>query len=203
MRTVHFRQFNRLLVVTLGGLIALAVGASLVVRWARGPEFDASDATLAIKLAPDEQLPALLPTLVSLEERPQVDFLAGLLRDERPAVRQAARETLAARFERWSTLPPTKSQDLVAALAKKIAAIAVKLPEDSRPFAAELTTRIMLWPVELDTRLDEQIVADCQKALRDIGPIVESGDGGSGAPRGSQPAPSVVPTGPRPKFEPE
>ena len=207
MRSVHVRQFNRLLIATFVGLVGCAVVASLIIRWARDSGFDRDEARLSLKIATDEQLTELLPQLVSRDDAAQIEFLASLIGDERPPLRLAARETLAARFERWGTLPSQQSTPLVAQLARQLAAMGESLPDDSRPFAADLATRLMLWPVPADSPLDDQIVADCQKALRAIGPTdaksAESpGKGSNDRSRGTgPPAKSVAPTGPRPKFD--
>ncbi|HND53499.1 MAG TPA: hypothetical protein PLV92_13915, partial [Pirellulaceae bacterium] len=192
MRSVHVRQFNRLLIATFVGLVGCAVVAPLIVRWARDSGFDPNEARLSLKMASDEQLTELLPRLVSRDDAAQIEFLAGLIGDERPALRLAARETLASRFERWGTLPPQQATPLVAQLARQLAAMGDSLPDDSRPYAADLATRLMLWPVPADSPLDDQIVADCQQALRAIGPTdaksaESSGKGSADRSRGAGP----------------
>ncbi|MFO0901683.1 MAG: hypothetical protein U0939_01715 [Pirellulales bacterium] len=157
---------RRLNFALLASLLA-AVAASLLVAaafhfgdWGRPAP---SQALLELRLAPDASLAPRLQRWSEREDAPAWELLVRALAHERLALRDAARDVLSARLDRWSLLPVAESSRRAGDLARELRLQAGQLPADVRPFAADVVARLLMTP-------GDSLVDDCVAALRLLGP---------------------------------
>ena len=108
-----------------------------------------------------------------------------LLSSERDCEAESAEVVLREQVDRWRLLPREESQPRVLHLAKSLALQAASLPPPRRRFAADLATRLLLWPAA-DAAAAEELLTHCERTLRLTARAEED------ANRPTAPAPAVL-----------
>ena len=98
--------------------------------------------------------------------QPGIAATVGLLRNERPEVRDAAKQSLRQELSRWRMIDPYEATNRVRKLADLIKSEMDQFAPPERDFAAELATEILLWPLQGETQDRLDIVRDCEDILR-------------------------------------
>lgn len=164
------RSFHVVFVFAILASLCAAVGVGARRYLAESPD-RAGQSLAALQLAPDETIAERLRSATAADDAASQALLILALGHERPALRRAAREALAERLDRWRLLPSSEATGRVERLAMELRRAIERLPEDSRPAAADVATQLLLWPVEMPDEgpRHEQLVADCLQILRSVG----------------------------------
>jgi hypothetical protein len=117
-----------------------------------------------LETIPEDQAVGLLDQAAQLGE-PGIPVLVGALGSGRPSVSRAAKRVLRNEIARWELLGARDSTPKVAALARALAERVDGFGAAARRDAEELTTRILLWPVDRGAAENECVVAACEKVL--------------------------------------
>jgi hypothetical protein len=117
-----------------------------------------------LKTIPDDEVSGLLGRASQLGE-PGISVLVTALGSPRPTVSRAAKQVLSEEMAGWERLSPRDSTIRIAALARALAARVDGFGAAARRDAAELTTRILLWPIDDGTAESDRVVAFCDKVL--------------------------------------
>jgi hypothetical protein len=88
-----------------------------------------------------------------------------LLASERDCEAESAEAALREQVDRWRLLPRAESQPRVLHLAKVLSSQAASLPPRRRRYAADLATRLLLWPAA-DAAGAEELLTHCERTLR-------------------------------------
>jgi hypothetical protein len=95
-----------------------------------------------------------------------LDLIVLSLADPRPAVADAAEQSLEGRMDRWSQWRTDQASSRVAALASLLAESAEQIPPERRACVQRLALQLLTWPVD-GTQVDApQLIADCEALLR-------------------------------------
>ena len=124
--------------------------------------------------AADDELPLLARRLAARGEAGIAAMVAGL-GSPRESVRREMRLALDEELNRWQSLPKREASLRLGWLSAALAAEAERIDGASRPFAADLATRLLLWPTEGSVVDRSRLVAECERVLR-------ASNGPSGSP---------------------
>lgn len=122
-----------------------------------------------LETASDEEAPAVVKQIAA-EGDQGISVLVFGLRSPRETVRRESRLALDEELNRWARLPRAKASAKLGILAASLADEAEGFDATSRVFAADLVSRILLWPTDESVLQRSQLVADCERALR-LGPL--------------------------------
>ncbi|HUY90404.1 MAG TPA: HEAT repeat domain-containing protein [Pirellulales bacterium] len=115
--------------------------------------------------APDDELPALARRIVARQAE-GIGVLVEGLGSPRQSVRREVRLALDDEVNRWARLPQKEASLRLGWLTAALAAEIERLDPDSRAFAADLATRILLWPTDGSAVDRGRLVAECEQVLR-------------------------------------
>ncbi len=158
-KQIAFTSLPRLLLIVV---LAASVAASLYVaqqRWTNR-YWQQRLATVS-----DEESPALVKQ-ISASGDGGICVLAAGLGSPRETVRREVRLALDDELNRWARLPRAQASAKLGALVAALADEAEHFEPTSRLFAADMVTRILLWPTDETVIERSQIVADCERVLR-------------------------------------
>lgn len=113
----------------------------------------------------DDELPAVV-RLIAGRDAEGLGVLVGALSSPRPSVRREVRLGLDEEVSRWARLPQAEASLRLGWLTAALAAQVEQLDADSRAFAADLATRILLWPTDGGAVDRSRLVAECEQVLR-------------------------------------
>lgn len=154
---------SKALLVTLAmtaGLLAMVVGL-------RGqyPKLAAEHWRRQLDTVPDEQAAILLSQVAELGE-PGIPVLVEALGSERESVARAGKHALLDQLDRWRILRARASSPKLAVLAEALADRVGQFGPTARHDAADLATRILLWP--LDSRVVDRsrVIGCCEKVFQ-------------------------------------
>ena len=117
----------------------------------------------------DDRAPVLLAGVAKLGE-PGIPVLVEAFGSERESVARAGKQILIEEISRWEFLSPPEASRRLAILAESLADRIEQFGPTARSDAAELATRILLWPLD-DKSVDRGRVAQwCDRVLRVSGP---------------------------------
>jgi HEAT repeat protein len=117
-----------------------------------------------LKTIPEDEASGLLDQAVQLGE-PGIPVLVNALGSPRPSVARAAKQALGDEMARWELLGARDSTRRVAALAQALAEHVDGFGAAARRDAAQLATRILLWPTDRGAAETQRVVASCEKVL--------------------------------------
>ena len=152
--------------VVVAALVVAALGLTVrtaIARWTQ----DRAERQIArqIALLPDDQAAALVRGLVDLDEQ-AIPLVTRALVDPRPAVADAAQQSLQELVTRWQLLPVEHSTSRVMALARRLAAAAGQVPARRRPFIRDLAAQLLIWPLDPKSTSAGETIACCELILR-------------------------------------
>jgi hypothetical protein len=114
---------------------------------------------------PDDRADILLRQVAELGE-PGIPVLVEALGSERESVAQAGKRALWEQLDRWQMLGPSASSPNLAALADALAEQVERFGPTARNDAADLATRVLLWPLDPRAVDRPQVIASCEKVLQ-------------------------------------
>ena len=115
--------------------------------------------------ADDGQVPVLLASVAELGE-PGIPVLVEAFGSQRECVARAGKQILIEEVSRWELLPSPEASRRLAVLAESLAEGIDQFGPTARIDAAELATRILLWPLD-DKSVDRGRVTQwCDRVLR-------------------------------------
>jgi hypothetical protein len=117
-----------------------------------------------IRSLPEDQAAAKLRELQQLGTA-EPALVIPHMADEREVVAAAARATLSTLVDQCRFLPAAEASSQVAALARELAMVAPQLPIQRRPWAHNVATRLVLWPLDPQATDVGQVLADCEAVL--------------------------------------
>jgi len=165
----------------VAAIVAAVVWITAAVVW---PDLYAWMAVGQIRAQLDQVPPGraeqLLAEAARLGDR-GIGLLVEALGSDRPGVAQAARAVLDGELRRWESLQPEQSAAKLAALAAELARRVAQFDPAARQSAADLATRILLWPSATGEGEPLQLIAHCEQILR------AAGEADSPPPRPQQP----------------
>jgi len=153
----------RPLLITLAmvaGLVALLVGL-----WEPFGNMAAEHWRKQLQTVPDENAKALLEQVATLGE-PGIPVLVEALGSSRESVARAARKVLVVRLEYWQKWRHRGESAKLGTLARELAAQVEGFDHTARSDAADLASRILLWPPDARQVDRGATVAACEKVLR-------------------------------------
>jgi hypothetical protein len=115
--------------------------------------------------ATDEEAPALVNRIAELGDKSVAILVFGLA-SPREGVRREARLALDDKLNLWARLPREQASGKLRILAAALAEHSAEFEPTSQLFAADLVTRILLWPTDGNVVERAQLVADCEQTLR-------------------------------------
>ncbi|HID75639.1 MAG TPA: hypothetical protein EYP56_06530 [Planctomycetaceae bacterium] len=150
----------------VAAIVAAVVWITAAVVW---PDLYAWMAVGQIRAQLDQVPPGraeqLLAEAARLGDR-GIGLLVEALGSDRPGVAQAARAVLDGELRRWESLQPEQSAAKLAALAAELARRVAQFDPAARQSAADLATRILLWPSATGEGEPLQLIAHCEQILR-------------------------------------
>lgn len=115
--------------------------------------------------AADDDLPQVVERLVA-RGADGIDALVDGLASPRESVQREVRLALDDEVNRWMRLPNRVASERIGGLASALAREADAIQTPSRPFAADLATRLLLWPTDGAVVDRSRLVAECEQVLR-------------------------------------
>lgn len=113
----------------------------------------------------DDDLPAVVRRIAGRQAE-GIGVLVGALSSPRASVRREVRLGLDEEVGRWARLPQQEASLRLGWLAAALAGQVKQFDADSRAFAADLATRILLWPTDGSAVDRGRLVAECEQVLR-------------------------------------
>jgi len=113
----------------------------------------------------DERVADQLRKIAGLGEA-GVPVLVEAIGSDRQSVSQAARLVLRDRIDEWQLQTASSSSGKIALLARQLARYVGQFSPAARREAADLATRILLWPVDGNVVDRGRLVSDCETVLR-------------------------------------
>lgn len=120
---------------------------------------------MRLDAAAEEDAPELVREIAAAGDRGIAVLVAGLA-SPRESVCREVRLVLDEEMNRWARLPRGQASVKLGLLAAALAEKADKFDATSRLFAADLVSRILLWPTDESVLQRSQLVADCEQTLR-------------------------------------
>jgi hypothetical protein len=118
-----------------------------------------------LKTVPDDRARILLRQVAELGE-PGIPVLVEALGSERESVAQAGKQALAEELDRWQMLRASASSPKLAVLADALAERVERFGPTARNDAADLATRILLWPLDCRAVDRRQVIASCERVFQ-------------------------------------
>lgn len=152
---------TRVLLLASAGLV-LAVGivwvaprdSYLLRQWQAG-----------LASLPDEDVPVRLEQVAAIGDRGR-PVLVELLHSDRKVVAQEAFRLLSRYLDEQELVAPEESSPRVCLLSKELAEQSRSQGEHAGHASVRLATRLLLWPIDRNEVDGEQLVANCEKAIR-------------------------------------
>ncbi|HVX60343.1 MAG TPA: HEAT repeat domain-containing protein [Pirellulales bacterium] len=146
------------------GVVVLAAGLAL---WLYGVQqrWTSRYWQQRLETVNDEEAPALVRQIAAAGDQ-GIPVLVFGLRSPRELVRRECRLALDEELNRWARMPRAAASAKLGILAASLADEAEAFDATSRVFAADLVSRILLWPTDESVLERSQLVADCERALR-------------------------------------
>jgi hypothetical protein len=114
---------------------------------------------------PDEDAGILLRAVAELGE-PGIPVLVEALGSERESIARAGKQALSEQLERWQMLSPSAASSRLAILADALAERVERFGPPARHDAANLATRILLWPLDSRAADARRVIASCEKVFQ-------------------------------------
>lgn len=149
--------------VSVAGLLAV-----LLIPGMRPRDFLAAHWQSQLSTLPDEQLVPLLRSLVDLGDD-QLDFVVQKVGSEQDRISRAARQVIAEQLPRWRLLSTDESAPKVARLARVMAQQVAMYRGESKSFASDLATKMLVWPASREQIDTIQLITHCETILREAG----------------------------------
>jgi hypothetical protein len=146
-----------------GGVAALALALAAWLYMAEGA-WTARYWQSQLEAAPDDELRSLAARIAASGDA-GLDALVACLGSSKESVRREVRLALDDELDRWARLPNREASDRLGRLAAALAETK-NLDSASSWFAADLATRILLWPTDGGIVDRSRLVAHCEQVLR-------------------------------------
>ena len=158
----RIRGFRALLLglIMAAGMVALVAGLR-----GQSAQFMAEHWRAKLNQVPDDRVSVLLESVAELGE-PGIPVLVEAFGSQRESVARAGKQILIEEVSRWELLSSADASRRLAILAESLADRIEQFGPTARSDAAELATRILLWPLD-DKSVDRGRVAQwCDRVLR-------------------------------------
>lgn len=168
------RRLNLTLLASLLATVAAVCLVASVIHFLSGKGVPPERAISELRLTTDALLEPQLRSRTRDDDDRALELLTIACTSERTALRNAARQVLSEKLDRWSLLPPAEAARRAALLARHLREHANHIPDDLQPFATDVVTRLLLIPSESPSDSStaantDPLVDDCVAALRRLG----------------------------------
>ena len=145
---------------------AMSTSLALLMRWGLQPcVLLARHWQRELAGLPDRQVPVHLQRVAQLGDAGTA-VLVESLADPRPSVSRAAQMTIFEQMERWQLVPTRQSSQYVETLVATLARKVWQLSPRQRRVAADLATKVLLWPLDESAVNRDRLVTDCETVLK-------------------------------------
>ena len=145
-------------------VVGLAVGLT-VYLYGLSEQWSAQYWRRQLADAQEGELPQVVERLAA-RGTDGIGALVDGLASPRESVQREVRLALDDEVNRWMRLPNREASERIGRLASALASQAETIQASSKPFAADLATRLLLWPTDGAVVDRSRMVAECEQVLR-------------------------------------
>lgn len=145
-------------------VLTLAIGLTACLYHLSG-QWSAQFQRWQLADATDDELPQVAQRLAA-RGADGIRALVDGLTSPRECVQREVRLALDDEVNRWMRLSNREASERIGGLASALASQAETIQASSKPFAADLATRLLLWPTDGAVVDRSRLVAECEQVLR-------------------------------------